>query len=389
MPFDAIVVGLGAFGSATLYQLARMGVRAVGIDRFDPPHALGSSHGETRITRLALGEGAAYAPLVQRSHQIWRTLEAETGLALLEQCGGLIMARPNGATHHGRKDFYEQTVAVAERHGIPHEILDAAGVAARFPQFGLVGDERAYFEPEAGYLSPEPCVQAQLDMARRLGAQIRTNERVLEIHEEDGGVVVRTDRDTLRAGRCIVTAGPWIGELLGPSIARVARPFRQTLHWFEAERPHDYAPGRFPIYIWIHGCEGEAYIYGFPTPPGSAGVKVATEQYADPTAPDAADRTVSAAETDALYRDHVAGRLRGVGPRAVRTATCFYTVTPDADFIVGHPPGMSRVLAVSACSGHGFKHSAGTGEAIAAMVTGDSGAAALLEPFALSRFGAV
>ena len=139
---DIAVIGLGAMGAATLYQLARMGVSAVGIDRYAPPHSLGSSHGETRITRLAVGEGREYAPLVIRSHQLWRQLEAETGDTLLEACGFLMMA-PRGVHtgHHGKTDFLNKTIGVAERHGIAHETLDAAQIAARFPCFGLTGEE--------------------------------------------------------------------------------------------------------------------------------------------------------------------------------------------------------------------------------------------------------
>ena len=140
--YDVAVVGLGAAGAATLYQLARRGVRAVGIDRFSPPHVYGSTHGDTRITREAIGEGEAYTPLVRRSHAIWRELEAETGADLLTQCGGLIVeAAGGGAAGHHRHEFLASTIACADRYGIKHELLSAADVAVRFPQFALDGDE--------------------------------------------------------------------------------------------------------------------------------------------------------------------------------------------------------------------------------------------------------
>jgi len=127
MRAEVAVVGLGAMGAATLYQLARRGVSAIGIDRFAPPHALGSSHGETRITRAAVGEGEDYVPFVRRSHAIWRELEAATGQSLLEQCGLLMMA-PRGVRtgHHGKTDFLNRTASVARRHRIPHQMLDRA-----------------------------------------------------------------------------------------------------------------------------------------------------------------------------------------------------------------------------------------------------------------------
>ena len=140
--YEVAVIGLGAAGAATLYQLARRGVRAVGIDRFSPPHVYGSTHGDTRITREAIGEGEAYTPLVRRSHAIWRELEAETGADLLTQCGGLIIeAAGGGAAGHHRHEFLASTIACANRYHVKHELLSAADVAGRFPQFALDGDE--------------------------------------------------------------------------------------------------------------------------------------------------------------------------------------------------------------------------------------------------------
>ena len=170
---DVIVVGLGAMGSASLYQLARRGARVIGIDRFHPPHVHGSSHGESRITRQAIGEGEEYVPFVLRSHEIWRDLEADTGEALLFQVGGLLMTRESGsARHHGQGDFVGQSIAAARRFGIAHEILGVREIQERFPPFRLVGDEIGYYEPGAGYVRPERCVAAQLDRARAHGPAV-------------------------------------------------------------------------------------------------------------------------------------------------------------------------------------------------------------------------
>ena len=146
---DIAVIGLGAMGAAALYQLARRGVRATGIDRFAPPHSLGSSHGETRITRQAVGEGAAYAPLVLRSHEIWRELEAATGASLLVACGGVMIGPMHRASsHHGKPDFLRTTTAVAHQFAIPHEVLTRDDLTSRFPQFtNLAPDDVGYYEP--------------------------------------------------------------------------------------------------------------------------------------------------------------------------------------------------------------------------------------------------
>ena len=154
---DILVIGLGAIGSALTYQLARRGARVLGLDRFHPPHDQGSSHGLTRITRLAIGEGAVYVPLVQRSHALWRELETETGDSLYRRTGLLVLAAPDteDALLHGQSGFFDRTVELARRFGIPHELLDAGAVAERFPAFTPRGDERAYHEPDGGVLYPE------------------------------------------------------------------------------------------------------------------------------------------------------------------------------------------------------------------------------------------
>ncbi len=378
---DVVVVGLGAMGSAALHRLALSGVRAVGIDRFHPPHDRGSTHGESRITRLAVGEGPEYAPLVRRSHEIWRELEAESGESLFLQTGGLIMGSGAGvAVHHGKDDFVKRTVAVAREYGIAHEVLDAAEIGRRFPQFGLTGDEVACFEPSAGLVYPERCVAVQLRLAQAHGAVVHCGEIVSAVTDIPGGVAVTTGQRVIHAGRAILTAGPWLPQLAGGRLAEVTSVYRQVLHWFEVEDPAAYAPGRFPVFIWIHGAGEHDYFYGFPALPGAATVKLATEQYAGAVNPDAVDRTVHPAEAAAMFADHIAGRLRGVTAGCARSATCLYTVTPDRGFVVDTLPGRPAVLVASACSGHGFKHSAAVGEILAGTAVG--------ETFGLGRFAA-
>ena len=380
---DVVVIGLGAVGSATLYRLALAGVRAVGIDRYRPPHTLGSSHGESRITRLAVGEGADYAPLVRRSHEIWRELEAETGETLLLQTGGLIMGPSRGAAnHHGKDDFVRRTLAVGQQSGIAVEALDAGGITARYPQFILRGDEIGCFEPTAGMVFPERCIDVQLRLARRAGAMLHLDETVTGVRTIESGVAITTNRRTIHAGRAVLSAGPWLPGLAGGGLAGVAKVYRQTLHWFGAEE-EAFAPGRFPVFIWMHGDHEEDYFYGFPSLPGSGSVKVATERYADPVDPDTVERRVPAAESGAVFTRHVAERLRGVRPEVVRAAACLYTVTPDAGFILDALPEHPGILAASACSGHGFKHSAAVGEQLAARAMG--GAREQLAAFTLGR----
>ncbi|MGJ7487010.1 N-methyl-L-tryptophan oxidase [Variovorax sp. LT2P21] len=377
--YDAIVVGLGALGAATLYQLSQRGARVLGIDQHTPPHDLGSSHGESRITRLAVGEGDAFVPLVQRSHRIWRELEARTGRQLLSQTGGLILApRDRIAAHHGKPDFLRRTIECAERFGIAHALLDAAAIRARFPQFALQGDELGYFEPEAGFVRPEEAIAAQLEGAVASGAVVRNGERVLAVEPLGNGdtVAVQTEAGRFTADQVVVAAGPWLPTFLGRQ-ARVDWQadfgvYRQVMYWFDTgAAAADFAPGRFPIFIWMFGDAQEDYMYGFPGADAARPVlKVATEQYEHTTTPEILEREVSAAEIEAMYRSRVEGRFPQIGGRAVKARACMYTVTPDRNFVVDALDGAPNVLIASACSGHGFKHSAGLGEAIAERVLG-------------------
>src|SRR5262245_41742168 len=232
-------------GAATLYQLACRGARVLGVDRFAPPHGAGSSHGESRITRQAIGEGEEYVPFVLRSHEIWRQLEGDTGESLLWPVGGLFLSRQAGtALHHGQTDFVGRTIAAARQYGIEHELLSPAEVQARFPLFRLVGDEMAYYEPGAGLVRPERCVAVQLDRARAQGGAIRTGETGVRITPGPGDVRIRTDAATYVAGSVVVTAGAWTPGLLGEPFSSVLRVYRQVLYWFAPDEVSGFAAGR-------------------------------------------------------------------------------------------------------------------------------------------------
>ena len=381
---DVIVIGLGAVGSATLYQLAKRGVRVIGIDRFDPPHDRGSTHGETRLTRLATAEGAAYVPLVFRSREIWRELEELTGETLLTEVGGLIIAQGDGGFSHGQPGFLGRTIQIAQDHGIAHEVLDSAELRRRYPQFRVTDEERGYFEPTIGVLYPERAVATQLRLAREHGAVVRANERVLSLQPSGAGVAVVTRYGRIEAAKIVLASGAWLPGMAGGALGQVATIQRQTLLWFEPDEPALYDPARCPIFLWQHGAGPEDYLYGFPLLPGSTGIKAGTERYSGSIDPDHVEREVPEQEWRGIYHRHIATRLRGVSDRLVKSTTCLYTVTPDAHFSIDQLSD-GRVIAISACSGHGFKHSPALGEAIAKLALNEG---ALHSSFDAARFAA-
>ncbi len=372
--YDAIVIGLGAMGSAALYQLARQGANALGIDQFRPPHTLGSSHGESRITRLAIGEGAAYVPFAQRSHAIWRELEAESGAALLTLSGGLIICpHTGGAQFHGQRDFVEQTAAIARQFAIDHQVWDAETVRQRWPQLRITDRDHAYYEPTGGIVAVERAIETQLRLAKQHGATIQLEELVLSYTTSESGVTVTTKAGAYQADKVILTAGPWLRTLLPKRLANGLHVYRQVIYWFESDKPEQFHSDRFPFLIWI-GETPEEYFSLFPyTEGGTVGAKVLTEEYVQTVTPTSVDRTVHAHEVQRIYHDFVQRRVAGVQARCLKSDVCLYTNTPDENFIIDFHPESERVIVASPCSGHGFKHSAAIGETLAQLaLTGRS-----------------
>lgn len=382
---DVIIIGLGAMGSAACYQLAKRGAGVIGIDSFSPPHTFGSTHGETRITRQAIGEGEQFVPLALRSYEIWREIEAATGDDLLTITGGLIMSGANGENAlHGNSNFVETTISAAQKFGISHRILSADEIASEFPQFNLDGNETGYFEDEAGFLRPENCVRAQLELAGKFGAKLCLNEKVIKVEQKGNSVKVTTDKGAYKAAKAIISAGPWVNEIADGLPSGLFKIYRQVLYWFDVSSDFkSYSLGNFPVFIWEFGRWKDDFVYGFPAIDGkTGGLKIATETYESTTLPDTVDRSVSAEETAAVYRRYVNGKLRGVGPKCVKSLVCLYTMTANANFVIDQLN--ENIQIASPCSGHGFKHSAAIGEVLA-EIAADGKSKIDISSFAINR----
>lgn len=387
--FDAIVVGLGAMGSAAAYQLSLTSKKVFGIDRYAPPHAFGSSHGDTRITRQAIGEGLHYVPLVMRSHQIWREIEAKYTQELFTECGGLIFAPQSSRSYmHGSDDFFGQTVDAATQFNIEHEMLDVNELQKRYPQFRYQGTEIGYYEPGAGFVRPEKCIEAQLQLAQENGVECQFHQEVIDIRpNSNGGAMVQTASAVFEADTVIICAGAWLPRLLPQSICHYFNVYRQVLYWFEPElNPDLYADTQLPIYICLGETEKETF-YGFPAVQGlSSGIKVAFEQSVIPCTPDTINREVSPEEIESMYAQ-VSQSLK-VKNNCLKSVACMYTVTPDYGFVIDRLPGHPQIILASPCSGHGFKHSAAIGQVLKELAV-DEKTSFDLSAFSLSRFGVV
>ncbi|MBC3190808.1 N-methyl-L-tryptophan oxidase [Pseudonocardia sp. C8] len=361
--YDVVVVGLGAFGSQALWRLARRGLRVAGVEQFGLAHALGSSHGATRLFRLACLEHPELPALATASRRLWRELEAATGTDLLQQTGGIMIGPPEGRAVAG-------TVRAADRHALAVTTLSPAEVSERFPQHaGLAPHWGGVWDPDAGILRPEAAVRAAVEAAGASGATVFDGVRVRAIDPDGSGAVVRTATGALRADRVVVSTGAWLTALV-PGV--VAEPVRVPLLWFAARSdPAGFTLDRFGVFIrhydeertiWGHGATlGEPAKVGLSPDP----------RHQPRVDPDHLDRSVDAA-TDWAHLSAVLGSaLPGLDPVPARAAPCMITNSADGQFLAGPVPGRPEVLLAGACSGHGFKHAPGVGEIVARAVTGE------------------
>jgi sarcosine oxidase len=367
--YDVAVVGLGAMGSAALYHLAARGQRVIGLERATPGHDGGSSHGESRIIRMAYFEHPSYVPLLRRAYENWRALERATGADLLTITGILQSGIPGATVVAGAR-------RAALEHGLAHEMLSAGEVAARFPAFAIPEHWETLFEADGGFLRPERAIDAHVAAARARGAAVRTHAEVVSVEPRAGGVrLALADGDIIQAGAVIVTAGAWIGELF-PELAPHLKLTRQVLAWFEPARPALVTPKRFPVFLLE---TEEEIVYGFPDLAGS-GVKAASHLpgrvlgRADEAAQDGDAAEVQ--PTAAMLARHIPGAAGSVR----QLTTCIYTHAPDEDFIIDRHALHPQIVLASPCSGHGFKFASVIGEILADLATQGS------TPHDISRF---
>jgi sarcosine oxidase len=356
--WDAIVTGLGAMGSAAVREMSRRGLRVLGLDRYAPPHAHGSTHSRTRIIREAYFEHPAYVPLVQRAEQLWSELERDADEPLFVRTGGLMIGPERGTLVDGARTS-------ADQHGLPYEMLPAAEVRRRFPALTPADDAVALHEPRAGVLFPEACVRALLSYALRSGADLRTNEPMLSWRVEGGVVRVATAIGENVADRLVLALGPWLPEFLNGAQMPLTVE-RQMQHWFSpranAER---FAPDHLPIALW----ETDRLFYTLPD--FGDGIKIAIHHDGEVTDPHHVRRTINEDE-DANARALVERFLPDGSGELRDRAVCLYTNTPDGHFLIDCHPDHPEVLIVSACSGHGFKFATAIGEIVADMILGET-----------------
>ncbi len=369
MSFDIIIAGLGATGSAAAYHLAGRGLRVLGLDRYHPPHALGSSHGASRVIRQTAFEHPRYVPLARRAYENWRRLETESGESLLHTTGVLFVGPEEGVIVGG-------TLASARMHGVTHERIDSGDLAGRFPTLHRLEGAVGVFEPGGGWLDPERSVGASLRLAATRGVTLRFDEPLERWEPDSDGVTVTTPLARYRARRLLLAAGPWMPELLGDAGSSLTVE-RQVQHWFA---PATAEAARLPVFIRE---VAEGVFYALPPAGDGREIKVAVHHDGARTTPAAVPRSVSPAEIAAAHAllERYVPALAGAHRRA---SVCLYTNSRDGHFVIDHHPAHRAVIVASPCSGFGFKFASAVGEILADLLQ-DRTPAFDLSPFRIGR----
>jgi len=351
--YDVIVAGVGGMGSAACYYLARRRKRVLGLERYDVPHEMGSSHGHTRIIRLAYYEDPSYVLLLVRAFELWRGIQARAGEQLLHVTGSVDAGPADSWVFKG-------ALRSALEHDLPHQVLTSEELTQRYPGYRLPRELMALFQPDGGFLLPERCIVSYVEAAHAEGAEIHGREAVLDWQPITDGVRVVTDRGTYEADRLVITAGAWTASLL-PILGPYAVPERQVLAWFQPDRPELFTPDRFPVFNMI---TEEGRFYGFPVF-GIPGFKIGKyHHFEEQGLPESLDREPHWTD-EAVLREFTARHFPQAAGPTMTLRSCMFTNTPDNHFIIDVHPDYPQVSFASACSGHGFKFGSVVGEILA------------------------
>ena len=369
---EYLVLGLGAMGSAALYQLAQRGLAPLGIEQFPIGHALGSSGGQSRVFRTFYHD-PLYTTLAEAALPLWRALENRSGEEILTLCGNLIFAQ------EGNAEFAQNLEVLHALHS-PYELLSKSAVSARFPAIQLPAHAVACFVPRSGFLHATRAVQTHVAQAQHLGATVHTGVTVQGIDLSGERPVVETTAGRYSCERLIVTPGPWASQMLAAvglgELAQELRVTRQQKFYFQPAQPALFRPDRLPVY-----CDYDHNFYGFPL--HGPGLKVADDNLGMVTNPTTVERSLDLAKRDELH-----AWLDRLMPAAnftyVEGSTCLYTLTPDRDFLLGPHPHHANTIIGAGFSGHGFKFSAIVGNLLAELALGQSPSQPL-ERFRLER----
>jgi sarcosine oxidase len=357
---DVVVIGLGSMGSMALWQLAERGIDVLGVEQFGRVHTYGAYAGESRLFRVAAKEGQVFTPALLRSRELWQKLGAAYGQDPLLSVGALSVGP------QGHPDL-ESTLRSIDDYDLPHEILDAGELRARYPQFYIEDNDIGVLDTLGGALRSELAVAAATDQALVHGAEISYDTTVLAIEPGKDGVRVVTSNGEVWADRVVVCAGPWTTRLL-PELADVVKVVTYSLIWFLPRHIEMFTPDRFPGFMRdLHGV----HAFGIPTLDGYS-VK-ATPNIDFPLVEDWAERGTSLTREQLKWAgEEIQKMIPDLIPEASRWSVHGESFTATKMPIIDTIADGSVVVA-TALSGNGFKFSPVWGEMLADLATTGQG----------------
>jgi sarcosine oxidase len=355
--FDCIIVGGGSMGSATAYYLAKNGQKVLLLEQFDFIHEQGAHAGQTRLIRKAYFEHPDYVPLLLRAYQNWADLEHETAQKVYFETGILYFGKPNDALLSNIKDS-------ANRYDLKLNSLEMAEAKQKYPQFeAMPNDWESIFEPEAGFLLVEKCVQLYLQQALKYGATLKAREKVLFWRENTEGVSVKTEKGEYHAQKLIFTAGAWTDKLLR-DLNVPLKVTRQVLGWVKPQNWTDFTLDKFVC--WGISDPKVGLYYGMPIlndedTSGPIGLKLGSHLHGEVVNPDDVDRNIYEAD-EATFKECLEKYMPIANGDILAVKTCLYTNSPDENFIIDKHPLSKNVIFACGFSGHGFKFASVVGE---------------------------
>ena len=356
--YDCIVVGIGGMGSATLFELRRRGKNVLGIEQFDLANELGSSHGSTRIIRLAYYEHPSYVPMMKRGYELWGDLQQLSKKKLLHTTGSIDIGPPESIVFKGSKES-------CELHNLPYEVLDGSAISSRFPGYQLPDHLMSVLQPDGGFLEPERCINAFVDLACEMGAELHTDERVLSWEVIDSETVrIQTNCGEYESENLIFTSGAWTGKIL-PDLESKVVPERQVMGWFDVGSSNAFDPENFPVFNLL---VPEGRYYGFPQY-DIPGFKIGLYHHLyENVDPDNLDRSIVTSADEQALRRCVSKYFPMADYEMIQAKVCMFSNSPDEHFIIDRLPQLNNVFVAAGFSGHGFKYCSVVGEILAALV---------------------
>ncbi|OWF44915.1 peroxisomal sarcosine oxidase-like isoform X2 [Mizuhopecten yessoensis] len=356
--YDSIVVGAGIEGSSTAYNLVKNGQRTLLLEQFPLPHSRGSSHGQSRVTRMAYGDADYYTEMMKEAYRLWEKLENESGTTIYTKTGLLLVGKAGD-------ELIDGTVQALRKHSVPFTTLDGKALRLKYPMLAYSDDVSGVDDHSGGVLFADKALAAFQREFIKHGGVLRDNESLVDVFPGDI-VTVKTNKGSYRGRNLVLAVGPWATKVLPPlGIHLPLKVLRISVFYWKEKIAGTYGADKFPTFLGGN-ARGSFDVYGMPSLeyPGLYKLCLHSGPEIDPDRRDDADSTWVLDKMKKFVAEH----FPLLEPHPVITETCIYTNTPDHDFVLDRHPAWRNIIIGAGFSGHGFKLSPVVGKVLAELV---------------------